>query len=56
MPEKQIVTGKKWGKIRFSDLAPALGCLTVQIATKFIADLKRLADLSKKIKEYDSLL
>jgi len=36
--------------------SPHKGCLTVQISTKFIADLKRLADLPKKIKEYDELL
>jgi hypothetical protein len=28
----------------------------VQISTKFIADLKKLADLPKKMKEYDELL
>ncbi|MGY4384028.1 hypothetical protein ACVWYN_001054 [Pedobacter sp. UYP24] len=28
----------------------------LQISSKFIADLKQLADLPKKIKEYDELL
>lgn len=32
------------------------GWITVQISSKFIADLKRLAELPKKIKEYDELL
>jgi len=35
---------------------PHWGCLTVQITSKFIADLKRLATLPEKIREYDSLL
>ncbi|MGY4384018.1 hypothetical protein ACVWYN_001044 [Pedobacter sp. UYP24] len=33
-----------------------LGCLMVQISSNFIADLKRLAELPQKMKEYDELL
>jgi hypothetical protein len=31
------------------------GCLTVQITSKFVADLKWLADFPERLKEYNEL-
>jgi hypothetical protein len=45
---------KKWGKIYLKTL-PREGCLSVQITSKFIADLKWLADFPERLKEYNEM-
>lgn len=44
----------KKGK-RFLNLLPCYGSDKVRISNKFIADLKRIAELDKRMTEYDEL-
>jgi hypothetical protein len=37
------------------DFVPLKGCLSVQITSKFIADLKWLADFPERLKEYNEM-
>jgi hypothetical protein len=45
----------KRGQKIFKNPLPCEGSATVQISNKFIADLKRIAELDTKMTEYDEL-
>jgi len=47
---------KKWGKSLILRLLPHAGWKDFQISSRFIADLKRLADLPRKMKEVEGWL
>jgi hypothetical protein len=51
-----LISYKTKNAPHFHERRKKTGCLVVQISSKFIADLKRLAELPKKIKKYDELL
>ncbi|RQO64429.1 hypothetical protein DBR40_25745 [Pedobacter sp. KBW01] len=53
--EKQIVNNKKNRKNHSKMSLSHYGSATVRISNKFIADLKRIAELDTKMTEYDEL-
>lgn len=53
--EEQRFKGNKKGQKTIKNLLPHYGSPTVLISNKFIADLKRMAELDTKMTEYDEL-
>lgn len=47
--------GNKKGQKTIKNLLPRYGSAMVRISNKFIADLKRIAELDTKMTEYDEL-
>ena len=53
--EKQRISSKKKGQKHSKMSLSHKGSMAVRISNKFIADLKRIAELDTKMTEYDEL-